>query len=107
VSAVLALRAAQAAGAHVSVRDGKLIVLSNGALPAEVIADLRQHRDQLVGMLLEPSAAVASEYKPWLTPNVHRVWYPGYCRLCGRRMHDGDYVCPVPEPRDNDQVVAA
>lgn len=99
MSAVLALRAAQHAGAHVSVRDGKLVILSQEPLPDAALADLRAHRDQLVRMLLEPSPIAASAYKPWLDPKLNRVWYAGICGACGRPMHDGDYVCPLPELR--------
>ncbi len=60
MSAVLALRAAQAVGAHITVRDGQLHIMSDGPLPDEVLADLRTYRDQLVGMLLEPSPSSRS-----------------------------------------------
>lgn len=97
------LRAAQTADAHITSRNGQLRVRSNSPLPDDVMADLRTYRDELARMLLEPSESVTSAYKPWIepwpNPQQPRLWYPGWCQLCGRRMHDGDYVCPVPELR--------
>src|SRR3954451_19647196 len=102
----MALRTAQLSGAHIMVRDGQLHVLSRGDLPDAVLADLRKYRDQIVGMMLEPSIESASAYKPWLdwpNPQQPRNWYPGICQVCGRPTHDGDYVCPRPIANvDND-----
>jgi len=79
VSAVLALRAAQKAGAHVFVRDGHLVVQSQGHLPHDVMAELQANRDRLVEIMTldkTPVAAVQGDprlYMPWLDPNVERA----------------------------------
>jgi hypothetical protein len=91
VSAVLALRGAQKAGARVFVRDGRLVVQSQGQLPDDVLADLQQHRDRLVEILLTPA-----EEQP-----------PPICAPCGRPQHEADYVCPAPSPHDPHYPVAA
>ena len=86
MSAVLALRAAQKAGARVFVRDGRLVIQSQGQLPDNVMAELQQHRDRLVEILL--------------TPTVQQPQSAPICRLCGRPQHEADYVCLEPSPHD-------
>lgn len=90
MSAVLALQRALSAGARVFVRDGRLVVQSQGQLPAEVLAELQEHRDRLVEILLTPRAQQT-------TP---------LCRPCGRPQHEPDYVCPEPSPYDPHYPVA-
>jgi hypothetical protein len=103
VSAVLALQHALIAGARVFVRDGRLVVQSQGELPTDVRADLKAHRDRLIEILTLSAPVPArpgdpQEYKPWLDPKTaaEHVWYPGTCYWCARPMHDPDYVCSVP-----------
>ncbi len=78
MSAILALLAARKAGATVFVRDGRLVVQSQGALPDDVRNGLRAQRDRLVDMLsLQPT-------KPTEPP---------LCVPCGRPQHQPDVVC--------------
>lgn len=66
MSAVLALQAARKAGGNVFVRDGRLIVQSQGKLSAAVLGGLKTYRDRLVDYLtLEQSPAedASAEYE--------------------------------------------
>ena len=87
MSAVLALLAARRDGARLFVRGDRLVVQSEGNLPAEVMASLRVHRDRLIDMLsLEPSR-------------------PPLCVPCGRPQHYPDVICSpaqCPSWRDPD-----
>lgn len=89
MSAVLTLLAARKAGASVFVRNGRLVVQSQGTLPPDVMAGLQEHRDRLVKILTLASPAQAP-----------------LCRPCGRPQHEPDYVCPEPSPPDPHYPVA-
>lgn len=89
MSAVLALQHARGAGAHVFVRDARLVVQSQGQLPPDVLAGLQEHRDRLVEILTLASPPQAP-----------------LGRLCGRAQHQADYVCPEPSPHDTGYLIA-
>jgi hypothetical protein len=89
VSAVLALLASRKEDARVFVRNGRLVIQSQGQLPPDVMAGLQEHRDRLVEILTLASPPQAP-----------------LCRLCGRAQHEADYVCPVPPPPDAQYPIA-
>jgi hypothetical protein len=86
---VLALLAARKEDARVFVRNGRLVIQSQGQLPPDVLAGLQAHRDRLVEILTLASPPQAP-----------------LCRLCGRTQHEADYVCPEPPPADAQYPVA-
>jgi hypothetical protein len=90
VSAVLALLAARKEDARVFVRNGRLVIQSQGQMPPDVLAGLQEHRDRLVEILTLASPSQAP-----------------LCRACGRAQHEPDYVCPEPPPHDTGYPVAA
>src|SRR5205807_2242180 len=90
VTAVTALQAARKAGARVFFRDGRLVIQSQGQLPHDVLAEVQEHRDQLIEILLNTDAQQPAPL----------------CRLCGRLQHVADYVCPEPPPHDMRYAVA-
>lgn len=89
MSAVLALLAARKEDARVFVRNGRLVIQSQGQLPPDVLAGLQEHRDRLVEILTLASPPQAP-----------------LCRLCGRAQHEADYVCPEPPPPDAQYPIA-
>lgn len=77
MSVVLVLLAARKAGANVFIRDGKLVVQSQGRLPAAVMAQLQAQRDHLVEMLSLPTEEQQARC----------------CSPCGRPQHTPDVIC--------------
>lgn len=80
----MALLNARRAGASLSVRNGKLVVTADEPLPADVLADLRAHRDRLLEMLtLERVAA----------PGVERLYWQAFDHVCSTACEREHVVC--------------
>jgi hypothetical protein len=85
MSAVLALINARRAGASISVEDGKLVVRSDGPLPAEIQAVLREHKTRLIQLL---------QVDPGVRDHPHWRTFDGHdCRSGCQREHPRCNAC--------------
>jgi hypothetical protein len=117
VTATVALARATSAGVRVIAADGRLCLEADVEPPPELLADLRAHRDELIGLLREPTLSeggaayavldhdglpssrclICDGTSYWSLANVPPEFGPWRCQRCEPRPEKLQaHACAVP-----------